>query len=352
MQRLPAFAFLIVALWACQPAPKIADAYTFQLPATFDSLPPVPTENQLTEARIALGKKLFFDARLSADGKLSCGSCHLPALAYADTFAISAGVHGRLDVRNAPSLLNVAYQQTLFREGGIPNLELQVLAPFVNEGEMNLNIRDLARILVADSFYPMAALEAYAEQISPLIMAKALACFQRSLISSGSAYDAFMQGDSTAMTSAALRGMQLFYSDQTACGTCHSGFLFSDQQFYNVGLYSLYSDEGRGRLTGNPDDVGRMKTPSLRNVAITFPYMHDGSVVSLGAVLQHFNTGGKDHPNKDGRIRPLNLSQMELSDLKAFLYALTDTVYMPTQLSLHGYESTEAPQSEGNNREN
>lgn len=304
--------------------------YVFDLAFTFDSLPPIPHDNALTEARIALGKQLFFDKRLSADGNTSCASCHKPPLAYADTVAISPGVHGRFDFRNSPSLLNVAYQKALFREGGIPSLELQVLSPFMSEGEMDLNLRDIQDILAADQAINSLSLEAYGEEISPLIMAKALAAFQRSLLSSGSAYDRFMAGDSAALLANARRGMDIFFSEATSCSSCHSGFLFTDQQYSNIGLYTEYKDEGRGRLTMKPNDFGKMKTPGLRNVAITAPYMHDGSVATIDEVLEHYNIGGKAHANKDSRVRALNLSDGELMDLKAFLFALTDDALLPT----------------------
>ncbi len=315
---------------ACTHSVPDAAPYVFALPSTFDSLPPIPDDNSLTKARIALGKELFFDKRLSADGSTSCASCHKPALAYADTVAISPGVHGRFDFRNSPSLLNVAYQKALFREGGIPSLELQVLSPFMSEREMDLNLRDIQSILAADQAMNSLSLEAYGEAISPLIMAKSLAGFQRSLLSSGSAYDRFMAGDSAALSAKARRGMDLFFSEATSCGSCHSGFLFTDQNYSNIGLYTDYKDEGRGRLTMNPGDFGKMKTPGLRNVAITPPYMHDGSMATLDEVLEHYNAGGKAHANKDSRVKALNLSDGELNDLKIFLSALTEDAFLQT----------------------
>lgn len=314
---------------ACTPQAEVD--YVLKVPSTFDSLPNIPADNNLTESRIRLGERLFFDKRLSADGNISCGSCHKPALAYADTVPVSSGVHGRLDFRNSPSLLNVGYRKTLFREGGIPNLELQVLAPFGNENEMDFSLRDALAYVSSDAQYRAMFLEAYGGEPAPICIAQALACFQRSLVSSGSRYDAWLEGDNEALSPAEQRGRALFFSPETACSDCHAGFLFADDGFYNVGLYSDYADLGRKRLTAAPEDAGKMATPSLRNVALTPPYMHDGSMPNLETVLRHFNQGGADHPNKDERIRPLGLSESDLEDLRQFLIALTDTVYTLTE---------------------
>ncbi len=296
------------------------------VPGTFDSLPPIPVDNQLTKARIELGRMLFHEPLLSGDGIISCASCHKAALAFADDKPVSAGVHGRLDKRNSPSLINVAYQQRLFLEGGIPNLEIQILAPFGNENEMDFSLRKASEILNELEVYQKLAMAAYGSEISGLVISKALSNYQRSLLSSGSPYDAYVLGDQLALNEREKRGMTLFFSGELACSSCHSGFLFTDQDFYNIGLYAKYNDEGRGRLTLDQNDLGKIKTPSLRNVGLTAPYMHDGSLPTLDEVLLHFNSGGVAHANKDARIRKLGLDDHELRDLKAFLLALTDTV--------------------------
>lgn len=316
-----------IGLPAACSAPEGGETFELLVPATFDSLPSVPDDNKLTMPRVELGRRLFFEKALSGDGSISCGSCHKPEFAYADTVAVSKGVHGKQDFRNSPSLMNVAYRHSLFREGGVPSLELQMLGPFTNANEMDLNLRDAVDLLNKDASYRSLSEEAYGESLTPLIMARAMASFQRSLISSGSRYDSFLEGSTEALTAAEQRGMALFYDDNNACGTCHGGFLLADHSFHNVGLYENYADEGRGRLTMDPGDIGKMSTPSLRNVAITPPYMHDGSLPTLEAVLKHFNQGGKAHPNRDPRIKYLGLTAAELSDMKSFLESLTDTVY-------------------------
>jgi len=321
---------VIVFYWKCASTEEESQhkAWYPSLPGTFDSLPAMPDDNQLTQARIELGRLLFHEPLLSGDASVSCASCHKENLAFADNRRVSSGVHGRLDKRNSPSLVNVAYQKRLFMEGGVPNLEIQVLAPFGNANEMDFTLTAAAKLLQQDVVYRSLAREAYSSEINGFVISRALSAFQRSLISSGSLYDQFLLGDSIAIPAAAQRGSKLFYNDDIACGSCHSGFLYTDQEFYNVGLYIEYADEGRGRLTQNSDDLGKIKTPSLRNVAITAPYMHDGSVATLDEVLQHFNKGGLGHPNQDSRIKPLNLDEYQLSDLKAFLESLTDTIYL------------------------
>ncbi len=330
MTRILFFLFCLFVFWKCASPEADLHQETWypSLPGTFDSLPPMPEDNQLTRARVALGRLLFHEPLLSGDGTISCASCHKENLAFADNRRVSSGVHGRLDKRNAPSLINVAYQERLFMEGGVPSLEIQVLAPFGNENEMDFTLTAAAKLLGQEEEYRNLAQEAYDSEVNGFVISRALSAFQRSLISSGSPYDRYLLGDRAAISAAAKRGSKLFYNEDIACGSCHSGFLFTDQEFYNVGLYLEYEDEGRGRLTQNRGDLGKIKNSSLRNVALTAPYMHDGSLATLDEVLRHFNEGGKGHPNQDGRIRPLNLDEVQLSDLKSFLESLTDTIYL------------------------
>jgi cytochrome c peroxidase len=267
---------------------------------------------------------LFHEGALSADGTVSCASCHKAPLAYADSVALSPGVHGKSDLRNAPSLLNVAYQRALFAEGGVPSLEAQALAPFGNPNEMALSVKDAAAALAGVGNYDSLAQAAYGTPLNAYAVGRALAAFQRTLVSTGSPYDDYLNGDITALSAAALRGKNLFFSESLACASCHSGFLFTDQGYHNIGLYEVYADEGRARFTLDSADLGKFKTPSLRNVAITGPYMHDGSIATLEAALAHFNQGGKGHVNQSAAIKPLQMNSRELSDLCAFLESLTD----------------------------
>ena len=313
----------LVLFFSCQT--KRDSDYHLQVPETFDSLPPIPGYNLLTLEKVKLGKLLFEDERLSEDGRISCASCHLEEYAYSDTVALSAGIHGKRDRRNAYGLVNVAYQKALFMEGGVPNLELQALAPFLNKNEMGFKLNLAVKRVGETREYKDLSQKAFGtDSIDAKIIAYSLAAFQRTLISSGSDYDAYISGDSLALNNSEQRGMDLFFSSKTQSSSCHSGFLFTDQNYYNIGLDSVITDEGRGAISQSEGDLGKFKTPSLRNVARTGPYMHDGRMGTLKEVIEFYTSGGKDYPNKDRRIKPLNLSENEKSDLIAFLKALDD----------------------------
>jgi len=301
------------------------EAYRLSVPPTFDSLPEIPVYNSLSKEKVELGRLLFNDKRLSADGMISCASCHIEEYAYSDTVPISSGIHGKKDKRNAYGLVNVAYQKSLFMEGGVPNLELQSLAPFLNENEMGFELKQAVERVGGDDLYQKLSKAAFdTDSIDARIIAFSLAAFQRTLLSSGSRYDQFLQGDTTSLSYEERAGKDLFFNSRTQCSTCHSGFLFTDQEYYNIGLDSVIVDEGRGAITQSKKDLGKFKTPSLRNVALTGPYMHDGRIESLEGVIEFYNSGGNDHPNKDPRIQALQLSEEEKSNLISFLKALTD----------------------------
>ncbi len=300
--------------------------YELELPPHFP-YPELPQDNALTEARVALGKRLFYEPALSVDSSVTCESCHKQALAFAHDLAISPGVKGRLGFRNAPTLANVAYLTAVNKDGGVPKLDLQALVPIEDHAEMSLSVLTAADRLNADPSYAMAFQRAYGEPANPFTITRALGAFQRTLISANSRYDQHLQGTYT-LSPAEARGRQLFFSERTQCSSCHGGFNFTENGFFNNGLYEAYTDGGRRRVTGLPEDDGRLRVPTLRNIARTAPYMHDGSLTDLQAVLEHYNRGGSAHPNKDDRIRPLQLSGQELSDLKAFLHTLTDTAFL------------------------
>jgi cytochrome c peroxidase len=288
-----------------------------------------PEDNLFTQARWELGKKLFYDPVLSVDATISCASCHKPALAFSDQLSFSLGVEDRLGTRNAPSLANVAYQPYLLREGGVPTLEMQVLVPIQEHNEFDFNIVLLAQRLNADTTYVKMAMDAYGRSPDAFVITRALACFERSLLSGNSPYDQYTQQNNTsAMTNAQIRGMNLFFSDRTNCSTCHSGFNFTNYTFQNNGLYIQYADEGRMRLTLKEEDQALFKVPGLRNIDLTGPYMHDGSLKTLQQVIDHYQSGGKDHPNKNTILRPLDLTSSEQKDLIEFLKSLTDDTFL------------------------
>jgi cytochrome c peroxidase len=296
------------------------------LPAGFPT-PVAPTDNGYSPARWKLGKRLFYDPALSRDSSVSCASCHHHGYAFSDTLALSLGVAGRIGTRNAPSLANVAYHPYFLREGGVPTLEMQVAVPVQEHHEFDFNFLLLAGRLSADPSYLALSREAYGRDPDPYVISRALAVFQRSLLSGDSPYDRFRNGG-TPLPAEARRGMDLFFSDRTGCAACHGGLLFSTFGLENNGLYAAFADPGRMRLTGLPEDEGRFKVPSLRNVGVTAPYMHDGALATLSDVLEHYRKGGAGHPHQSPLVRTLDLSDRERDELLAFLLTLTDTPFL------------------------
>ena len=338
--QLLALAALSLLLWTCQssqdeisPA-KVepsATPYQIELPAGFPPLP-VPAGQELTTDRVELGRMLFYDPILSRDSNVSCASCHMQGLAFTDARRISPGIEGRLGTRNTPTLVNLAYQPYFFGEGGSPTLELQVVGPIENEHEMDLPIAAAAQRVGQVERYRALAERAYPQrrEVDPYVITRALGAFQRILISGHSPYDRYRyQNQADALSPAQQRGRELFFSDRASCGSCHHGLNLTDYQFYNVGLTAGEpADLGRFRVTNDSADIGAFKTPSLRNVALTAPYMHDGSLPHLRAVIDHFDQGGHGHPLQPNSIRPLGLSNQEKADLLAFLESLTDREFL------------------------
>ena len=325
---------LMFLLPACHPEgvlplpPPETEEYTLRVPIGFPQ-PDIPADNALTKSRVTLGRRLFYDPALSADSTRSCGSCHFPHLAFSDSAAVSLGIENRPGTRNTPSLANVAYQKKLLREGGVPTLEMQILVPIQEHNEFDFNILLVAERMKRMPEYVALAQEAYAREPDAFVITRSIAAFERTLLSGGSPYDEwFFQGKNAAVSEAAKRGYDLFQSEKLSCGKCHEGFLFTHQGYTNNGLYEIYPDSGRIRLTGLESDRAVFKVPSLRNVSLTAPYMHDGSLPTLTAVLEHYETGGKPHPNRNGLLRPFALTAQERADVLAFLESLTDSFFL------------------------
>jgi len=287
-----------------------------------------PADNQPNAARWALGKRLFYDPIMSDDGTISCASCHAPELAFSDNIDLSIGVKGLLGNQNAPSLTNVAYHPYLTRAGGVPTLEQQILVPIQEHNELGSNIIEIAERMSTDSVYVAMSKLAYDCSPDAFVITRALACFERSLISGNSRYDQYTyQGDKEAMSSLELEGRDLFFSDRAQCSSCHSGFNFSDYSFKNNGLYTQYADSGRYRLTLNEADRALFKVPSLRNSGFTAPYMHDGSIATLAGVIDHYSDGVSPHKNLSPNLRAFHFSPDEKQALLAFLSTLDDTTF-------------------------
>lgn len=321
---------VVIALLAgCQKeakSPLDETPYVLELPSGWPA-PDIPEDNELTVARVSLGKRLFYDPALSVDSTISCASCHKQELAFADDVAISPGVEGRLGFRNSPTLANVAYLTRVNKDGGVPKLDLQPSVPIEDHAEMDFSLLAAARRLNAIENYRDDFLRAYDEEASPFTITRSLGAFMRTLISGKSSYDQYLEGKAQ-LTAAELAGMELFFSDRTNCSSCHGGFNFTDNRFLNNGLYETYEDVGRKRVTILAEDEGKFRVPTLRNIGLTAPYMHDGSVPDLAAVVDHYNSGGSNHPNKDGLIRPLDLSELEQQQLVLFLETLTDSAFI------------------------
>lgn len=286
-----------------------------------------PEGNNFTPERWALGKKLFYDKRLSINYTISCADCHKQEIGFADDIALTPGVFLRPANRNAPSLANVAYHPYFTREGGVPSLEMQVLIPISEHNEFDFNMVRLIERLSSDTLYQKMASKAYERPLDAFSITRAISTFERSLVSANSKFDLVSKNQST-YTALERMGKDLFFSEKTNCTQCHNDFNFTNYTFQNNGLYSDYKDTGRFKLTGKESDLAMFKVPSLRLVGVTAPYMHDGSIKNLKDVVDHYNSGGKNHTNKSVFIRPLHLNETEKSALVAFLLTLNDDQFI------------------------
>jgi cytochrome c peroxidase len=282
-------------------------------------------ENSITQDRIDLGKKLFFDPILSVDSTLSCGSCHKPQFAFSDTVKFSPGVFDRAGVRNTPSLMNVGFHPYLLREGSVPTIEMQALIPIQEENEFAHNIVEIAKKIQQIPEYVAMSMIAYNREPDHYVITRALGVYQRTLISNTSKFDMYLDGK-LQLSKKERIGRDLFFG-KANCANCHGGFNFTTYKLSNNGLYKNYKDIGRMRATKDSSDLAIFKTPSLRNIEITAPYMHDGNFKTLSEVVNHYNSGGKGHLNQDTLIKKLNLDNGELEDLVLFLKCLTDEKY-------------------------
>lgn len=293
---------------------------------------PALTEGNSTQqrdaARVELGRKLFSDPLLSSDRTVSCASCHKPEKAFADDVEFSAGVGGAKGERNTPTLLNVGGRTSMFWDGRAETLEDQAIFPIENPIEMNLPIAEAVARLEASAEYKELFATAYEGKITPRTIGRALGAFQKTLQSFDTPYDSFNLGDDSAISESAKRGRLLFIG-KAKCADCHSGNDFTSERFRNIGLFdgSKLSDRGRGKITSNPTDDGQFKVPTLRNVAVTAPYMHNGMFKTLREVIAYYNEPDKIVPGQKGRdasIVPLQLTPGQLEDLEQFLLTLTD----------------------------
>lgn len=275
-------------------------------------------------ALIALGRQLFFDPILSVDSSHSCGSCHQPAKGFTDGRARSVGVHGRHGTRNVPAIVNRGWGRAFFWDGRTTVLEDQVLRPISEPSEMGFSAAEAARRLGKHDRWRRQFVSVLASDADVGGLARALAAYVRSIRAGDSRFDRAMLGDAYALTAVEQRGLELFQG-RARCSRCHSGALLTDEAFHNTGVAwrdGIPSDSGRAMVTGKAADVGSFKTPTLRQIGVTAPYMHDGSLGTLEEVIEFYDRGGNANPNRDVELRPLALSVAEKASLLAFLGTL------------------------------
>jgi cytochrome c peroxidase len=296
------------------------------IPLGLDLYLPVPEDNPLTAETVVTGARLFRDPRLSRDGTISCASCHDPARAFSTDRAIAVGVAGRLGRRNAPALVNRGYGRSFFWDGRAASLEEQVLKPIQDRNEMDLGIEEAAARV----------------GLEPETIERALASYVRSILSGASRVDRFVAGDRSALSAEEQRGLQLFRG-KANCSTCHVGPNFSDERFHNTGIAwkpasrqtaGEFADLGRFAVSGKDADRGAFKTPTLREVARTAPYMHDGSVATLEEVVDYYDRGGNPNPQLDPELRAIGLDADEKRALVTFLHALSGVVSEGAPISI------------------
>ena len=290
--------------------------------------PPIPANNALTEERIELGKMLFFDARLSRDGNISCASCHSPLYGWSDGLPTGIGFRGEVLGRASPTVINTAYNALQMWDGRKRSLEDQAMGPMEATAEMNMDLDALYEFLSNNAEYAAAFERAYpGEAVSADTISRAIASFERTVISTESPFDAWIRGDASAMTAAQVRGFQVFLDpDKGNCAVCHSAPNFTDDGFHNIGLEQFGSENpDLGRFEQVPLALmrGAFKTPTLRDITLTAPYFHDGTAASLMEVVEHYERGGDVQTNLSPNMKALDLTQSEKEDLVAFLEALT-----------------------------
>jgi cytochrome c peroxidase len=289
----------------------------------------VPESNPMNDDKIALGKLLYFDQRLSKDRTLSCASCHNPFHGFADPSRTSLGVGRQFGARNSPTVLNRLFSRAQFWDGRAQDLEEQAHGPLTNPVEMAMGSHDdvVARVKEVAGYPPLFAKAFGDPAVTMPRIAQAIAAYERTVVTGDSPYDRYLAGDKSAMSEAQLRGMGTFFG-RGRCVICHSGFNFTDEKFHNlgVGMNLEKPDLGRFVVTNVEGDKGAFKTPTLRNIVLTAPYMHDGSEGTLEEVVEFYDRGGNRNPWLSKDIQPLGLSPSEKRDLVAFMEALTGPV--------------------------
>jgi cytochrome c peroxidase len=314
--RIAALFAVTVVLYAAGP----------RLPLGVELYRPTPENNRLTPAKISLGRRLFFDRRLSRDGSLSCAGCHDARRALTDGRIVAQGVAGALGNRNTPIIVNRTWGESFFLDGRAATLEQLALQPILNPKELGMTGDAVLSLMRAS--YRSRFRAAFGSEPSLELTAKAIASYVRTIVDGDSPFDRYATGDASALSESARRGLVLFQG-KAGCGQCHSGPNLTDEEFHNTGVAwrtGTLTDEGRFAVTHAAVDRGAFKTPTLREISRTAPYMHDGSIGTLDEVIEFYDGGGQRNPGLDARIRPLHLTDVEKQDLFAFLKSLAGRI--------------------------
>ncbi|MBD3673544.1 MAG: c-type cytochrome [Planctomycetaceae bacterium] len=280
----------------------------------------VPDDNPMSEAKIELGKQLYFDKRLSKDNTISCASCHDPKKGWSNDAPVATGIAGQKGGRSSPTIINAAYHRFQFWDGRAGSLEEQALGPIQNPIEMGESLENVEKKLNAIPGYKEQFQKVFGTDATSENIAKAIAAFERTVLSGNAPYDQYEAGNKEALSESAARGMKLFFG-KANCSACHTGSNFTDNAFHNigVGMDAKEPDEGRVAISKLGGDTGSFKTPGLRDIARSAPYMHDGSLKTLEAVVEHYDKGGIENEFLDEELFPLNLTDQEKQDLVTFL---------------------------------
>jgi cytochrome c peroxidase len=287
-----------------------------------------PEDNPLSDESIQLGAALFSERLFSKDTSISCQTCHATFMALTDQLEVGKGVFGRQVTRNTPTLNNIGLHPYFMKDGKFKTLEEQVLGPIKDHREFDITPDVLLKRLKTVGYLQTMSQAAYDSELTVEIIQKAIANFERILIAKDTPFDAYMQGDKSAISESAINGYKLFISDELNCVKCHSGFDFSNYSFQNNGTYKFYVDSGRALITKSKVDIGKFKVPSLRNIDLTFPYMHNGSFKSLEDVIKNYESGGKGSKTQSNLIKGFKLTLKERQNLLDFLSVLTEYRYL------------------------
>lgn len=290
------------------------------------SVIPFSVHQSYSQPVFVLGRALFYEGNLSGDASVSCASCHKQAFGFSDAGNIvSKGVAGESGMRNAPTLINSAFQASFFMDGRSATLERQIEDALRSPNEMYATDSIVKKAVMNSSRLSQLWKQAFGEQEITLGgVSMAIGVFTRMIVSGSTPHDAFIAGNQSALNQREQRG-KLLFDGKAHCVRCHGGPHLSDGLFHSTGLHTHYYDKGRYYVTKSDADIGTFKTPTLRNIALTHPYMHDGSLPTLRSVIEHYNVGGKQFINKSSDIIPLNLTKEEMDDLEAYLHAFTDS---------------------------